>query len=299
MNIVVFGAGAIGSLFGGLLSKNNNITLIGRKNHVKAIKSKGLILEGKTKLNLKINAFESVENVSLKPDVIILTVKSYDTESAIKAAKKIINKNTIVLSLQNGLDNIEKIRKVVNSKNIIAGTTTHGAIFSKYGVINHTGYGNTSIGELNGKETNRIKGIVKIFNEAGITTQLSIDILRELWVKAIVNSSINPLTAIFNCKNGYLLENPILENLVEKIALESTNIANSMEFKITYNASISKTKKVIEDTTDNYSSMYQSIKRGKKTEIDSINKKLVDVGQSKGVDCQLNKILTHLINSSG
>ena len=112
MNIVVFGAGAMGSLFGGLLSQKHNVILIGRTPHINKIKQKGLTIKGKTQLNLKISAETSVEKIKYPTDLIILTVKSYDTEQSIKQAKKLIGRDTLVLSLQNGLDNIEKIKKL-------------------------------------------------------------------------------------------------------------------------------------------------------------------------------------------
>ncbi len=297
MNIIIFGAGAIGSLLGGMLSKSNNVLLIGKKNHVSAIKKSGLIIKGKTNLKVKINAEISVNNVNYIPDLFILTVKAYDTESAIIQAKNIIKPKTTVLSLQNGLDNINKMKKHLQSKQIIAGVTTHGATFSKPGLINHTGIGSTIIGELNGKITDRIEKIVDIFNKARIKTTISRNIIKEIWVKAIVNSSINPLTTFFQCKNGYLLENPILENLVEKIANESTSIANAYGINIMHEDMIKKTKNVIKNTKENYSSMLQSYKKGKKTEIDSINGKIVDIGKQHHVESFMNEIMVYSINS--
>jgi 2-dehydropantoate 2-reductase len=297
MNIVVMGAGAIGSLFGALLSKNNNVLLIGRKPHVSAIKKTGLIIEGKTCLNVKINAVSSVDNVKFFPELLILTVKSYDTESAILQAKKIINKDTIVLSLQNGLDNTDKIKKYLNPEKIIVGVTTHGAFFSKPGVIKHTGIGTTLLGELNGYKTKRVINIVNTFNSAGIKTKTSENILKELWIKAIINSGINPLTALFNCKNGYLLENPVLENILERICKESTCIANASGTEIIDIDMIKKTKDVIKDTCENHSSMLQSVLQGKKTEIDSINGKLVEIGKKYGLKPSMNEIIVYSIKS--
>jgi len=139
MNIVILGAGAIGSLFGALLSKKNNVLLIGRMSHVNAIRKNGLTINGKTQLNVKISAEDSVDAVSFSVDLLIVTVKSYDTESAIDQAKQIIHNKTVVLSLQNGLDNITAIEHVVDRRQIIVGVTTHGAFFSKPGCIKHTG----------------------------------------------------------------------------------------------------------------------------------------------------------------
>jgi len=297
MKIVVLGAGAMGSLFGGLLSKKNDVTLVSRKTHVQTIKKNGLKITGKTKLKVNIVALDSISKIGFSPDLLILTVKSYDTEAAIKEAKSIIGNKTVVLSLQNGLDNIEKIYKTVDERNVVAGITTHGVFFSKPGVIKHTGIGETILGELNGKKTERIKQISDIFRSSGIETKISTDIFREIWIKAVVNSSINPLTTFFQCKNGYLLKNPILERIVEKICEESTRIANSAGIYISYDDTIKKTKEVVRITSENYSSMLQSIKKDGRTEIESINGKLVGLGKKNNVETLLNEALIYSIKS--
>ena len=297
MNIVILGAGAIGSLFGALLSKKNNVVLIGRTSHVNAIRNNGLTIDGKTCLNVKISAEDSVEDIPFSVDLLIVTVKSYDTKSAINQAKKIINDDTIILSLQNGLDNFKLIEGVVDYRQIITGVTTHGSFFSKPGCIKHTGVGKTVLGELDGESSERIKNVKDIFNQVGIKTVVSKNIIKEIWMKAIVNSSINPITAFFKSKNGYLLENPVLEKIVEKICEESTNVADAYGINLSYLDMMQKTKEVIRDTSENYSSMLQSVKRGKKTEIDSINGILVDIGRRYGVDVSLNGILVSLIKT--
>jgi 2-dehydropantoate 2-reductase len=297
MNILIFGAGAIGSLIGANLSKNNNVILIGRKSHISSIKKNKLIIKGKTNLKVKINAKETVDDLKFKPDILILTVKSYDTEHAILQVKNIISENTIVLSLQNGLDNIDKIRKYISFEKIIVGVTTHGAFFSKPGIIRHTGEGITIIGELNGKKTKRIIDIVNCFNKAGIETNFSENIINEIWYKAIINSSINPLTAIFECKNGYLLKNPVLENLLNKICEESSNIARADGIDISYKIALEKTKDVIRKTSENYSSMFQSFKKDGRTEIKSINGKLVEIGKKHNLETLLNESLIYTIET--
>jgi 2-dehydropantoate 2-reductase len=193
------------------------------------------------------------------------------------------------------LDNIDKIEKIVDRRQLIVGVTTHGAFFSEPGVVKHTGKGRTILGELNGQKTKRIASIVDVFNKAGIETIASGDIVREIWIKTIVNSSINPLTTFSSCKNGYLLENPILEKVVERVCKESTNIANAYGMNLSYENMIKKTKKVIRNTSDNYSSMLQSFKKGKKTEIDSINGKLADVGKKHDIDTTMNEILMYIV----
>ena len=295
MNIAIIGAGAIGSLFGALLSKNNNVELVGRKAHVYMINKKGLKIQGKTKLKIKINAFENMEKISFIPDLLIISVKSYDTEKAILDIKPLIGDKTLIMSLQNGLDNIDKIKKIIEPRKILACITTHGAYYSKPGLIIHTGIGKTIIGSLNFKKSQKIQNIIKNFNNSGIKTTINNNITSEIYIKAIINSSINPLTTFFECKNGYLLKNPILINLVEQICYESTNIANYYGIAIENDKMFKRTKDVISHTADNYSSMLQSIQKDKKTEIDSINGKLVEIGKKHGCNTFLNEIMIYSI----
>jgi len=250
-------------------------------------------------LNVKILATESVSKVFSPADLLILTVKSYDTETAIKSAKSLIDSNTIVMSLQNGLDNVEKIQKIIKPDKILVCITTHGVVFSKPGVVKHTGVGKTVIGCLNNEKTQFIDDLLSCFNESGVKTTFSNDVNQEIWIKAIVNSSINPVTALFKCKNGYLIENPVLEKIIEKICNESTNIANKNGLKLSFSDTIKKTKQVINETSENHSSMLQSVMQGKKTEIDSINGKLVDIGNKHNIDASLNEMLTYSIKKFG
>ena len=296
MNIVIFGSGAIGSLFGALLSKKNNVILYGRKSHVDVINREGLKIDGKTIFHKKLLATSNIKDIKTNIDLLILSVKSYDTHMALEEIEKIIDDNTILLTIQNGLDNVDKIRNGLKHKQIICGVTTDGSIFVKPGFILHTGIGETVLGELNGVVSKRIKNIVDLFNNSGIIAKYSNDIEKEIWIKAIINSSINPLTTIFKCKNGYLLKNPILFNTVKFICYESVRIAISEGVNINYNDIFNKTKKVINDTSDNYSSMLQSYNKYKKTEINSINGRLIEIGKKRNIDTTLNEILALLVN---
>jgi 2-dehydropantoate 2-reductase len=298
MNIVVLGAGAIGSFFGGLLSKKHNVILVGKKDHVHKINNKGLQIKGKTRLQKKIPSVETIQELSSSPDLVLLTVKSFDTLQAISEAKPIISSETKILSFQNGLDNIDQINKVVKKHQIIAGITTHGVQYIEPGLIYHKGSGSTVIGEISGKKTQRIQQIASIFNGVHIPVTVSSQIIEDIWKKAIVNASINPLTAIFQCPNGYLVKNPILTELVEKICFESTIIAQKKGFSFQPEELLGLTMKVISQTEKNHSSMLQSIQRNKPTEINEINGKLADIGKAKGCDTALNELLTKIIRAN-
>jgi len=297
MNIVVLGSGSMGSFFGGMLSKKNNVVLVGRKNHVNKINKNGLKIQGKTQLEIKIKAVEQIKEINFIPDLVLLTVKAFDTEQALNQMKPFFHKDTILLSFQNGLDNFERIKQFIPEEQIILGITSHGVQFTNPGIVVHQGIGSTVIGELSKKEAVRVKKIASIFSDSGIAIEISQDILKDVWKKAIVNASINPLTAIFSCNNGYLLKNPILAYLVDKICRESVFVAHRQGYSFSSEEMLQITNKVIMDTEHNFSSMFQSIQQGKRTEIDQINGKISEIGISNGCNVALNLLLTKIIKS--
>ncbi|RLF60233.1 MAG: 2-dehydropantoate 2-reductase [Thermoplasmata archaeon] len=296
MNICVYGAGAIGSLFAAILSKQNNVVCIARKDHVDKVRKYGLTISGKTQFQGSIPFYESFAEQEESLDLILLTVKSYDTKHAAEDISGNLSDNTIVLSMQNGLDNIEKILKYISEKQVLAGITSHGSLFLQSGIIKHTGIGKTRIGELDGSLSERLRLLQTTFLQSGISVQMGSNIKKDIWKKGIVNASINPLTAIFQCKNAYLLKNPILKDLVYKICEESTIIANTLGHDLNIQEMIDYTCEVILDTEENHSSMFQSIRQKKKTEIHSINGAIFEHGKKESCNVYFNEIITRVID---
>ncbi len=295
MRILVFGAGSIGSLIGGILSKRYDVTLLGRKKHMDEMKKNGLKITGKTN-----NVFypKTATKISGKYDLIILTVKAYDTEKSIRTLKPVLGRTTVILSLQNGLGNEEIIANTIGfskgNKGVLRGITNHGVIFVKPGEIHHSGMGETVIGEIDGKKTERIKKICSMFNNAGIKTRISKNIKKDVWAKTIVNSAINPVTAVTGLKNGYLLKIPELKRLMGQICLEDMRVANKSG--VFFDSDVfEETKKTASLTAENKSSMLQDIESGKKTEIDFINGAIAKTGKRHGIDTPINNTLTVLV----
>jgi 2-dehydropantoate 2-reductase len=301
MKILIFGAGALGSFIGGLLTRNHDVTFVGNKAHLNAIKAHGLKIIGKTHLT----AQPIVANVNsilrhkskYRFDIVILTVKSYDTLSAMKIVKKIIHHNTNVLTLQNGLDNIDKITKYVDKKMVFGGVTSHGITFISPGVIKHAGIGDTTIGSIAGSISNELTAVADAFNTAGIKTAITKNIHREIWCKAIVNATINPLTAILKVPNGYLLKHKHIEDFIVKICAECVAVANTAGLDLKLDFMLKKTKTVIRQTSSNKSSMLQDIERGKPTEINSINGAIVRIAHKHKVAVPYNELLVALVKS--
>lgn len=289
MKIVIFGAGALGSLIGGLLSVNNDVLFVGREKHIKAIEKEGLKIKGITE-----GVFHPKTRYDgSKYDLAILTTKAYDTRTATRQIMKKFGK-TPILSLQNGLKNEEIIAEIVGKENTIGGITSHGVTFSKDGEIFHAGKGETVIGELDGKMSKRIKEICRIFNEAGIETRISRNIIKEIWKKTIINCAINTITSILKCKNGEILKNKYASSLLEKICIECIEVAKAEKIEIKENI-IGKVKEVASKTADNYSSMLQDIMRGKRTEIEEINGEIIKIAKKNKINACVNETLYLLI----
>ena len=254
MKIAILGAGAIGSLFGALLwESGEDIVLIGRKKHVEAIRSRGLKISGISGERIvKPKAVTTTQEVG-KVDLIIISVKSYDTEQAAKDALNMVHPNTAVLTIQNGLGNIEKLSEIIGEKHVIGGVTMQGSTFTKPGEIYHAGKGPTIIGELNGEITDRVKRIAETFNKAKIETKITRNIRGVLWDKIIINTGINALTAITRMKNGELLKIPEIKNTMIEAVKEAVNVAKAMNIKLEVKDHVKKVIEVAEATANNKS----------------------------------------------
>lgn len=290
--IMVMGAGAVGSLFGGLLADYGyDVTLVGRSAHVEAICKNGLKISGITNKIIKVKATTDPINA----DLVLLTTKSYDTKEAIKQiALKNDHCDTIILSLQNGLGNLEDICRIIDEKNVILGITFLGSIFLGPGHIKHTGLGRIVLGELDNSISDRIELISEMFNKSKISTEVTDDIFGRIWDKLIVNIGINAVAALSGIKNGQILECEETKWVMEEAIREAILVANIMGVKIS-DSLIEKTIDVAKKTAQNKCSMLQDFERNKRTEIDAINGAIVRLGKAHGINTPVNKTLYSLV----
>ncbi|MFP4170400.1 MAG: ketopantoate reductase family protein [Methanomassiliicoccales archaeon] len=293
MRIAVMGAGALGSLMGGLLSKDHRVTLIGRREHVGAIQENGLRIEGIEDLHLFPEAAESPEGIG-EQDLIIITVKAYDTEEAVEEVRPLAS-NVPVMSMQNGLENGELLRRAFGDRGLVA-LTSYGATFLGPGRIGYAGRGETVIGSPAGND--ELAGWSReLFLSAGIQTRITADIVPEMWMKCVVNACINPITALVRRENGRLLD-PEPMQLVRELCEEGKRTARSHGIDLPDDP-LDRVIGVIEDTRKNRSSMLQDVERGRRTEIDQINGAIVRKAEEGGVEVPVNRTLWRLVSSLG
>jgi len=298
LRIAIVGAGAIGCLFGILLHKSGQSVILvhHRKATVAYIRARGLTLQGLSGKAVKARVIVKKSLTERdNPDLVILTVKAYDTESASRQLKRVLPSAGIpVLSLQNGLGNIETITRFLPKYALIGGTTTEGALLRKPGDVVHTGEGTSWLGEIDGRLTGRLNAIKSVLRDAGFRTKASDNILGVIWSKAIVNCAINPITAIARVSNGELLRNPNLLNAALHILKEGVAVANARRVAPAISP-VPLLFDILSKARTNKSSMLRDIESGRTTEIRQLNGSIVAHGKRSGVDTPFNSLITELV----
>lgn len=299
MKIVIIGPGAMGCLLAAFLSKSKEeIWLLDyKKDRAAKIEQSGIILEGVPgNLQIKPKCSSDV-NIVGPADLVILCVKSYDTKKAIVDAKALIGENTSVLTLQNGIGNIEIIAEIIGNDKVIAGVTNLGVTLLDIGKVKLAGKGETVIGRLDGKMTAMMRSIREIFNKVGLETKISRDIKGLLWSKLIINVGINALTAITRLNNGRLMEFEGTRRIMREAVTEAIRVAKRKRIKLTSDDPLAKVEAVSEATAANISSMLQDILHKKRTEIDFINGVIVRQGQELRIPVPVNQMLVDLVKT--
>ena len=299
MRNAVVGAGAIGCLFGGRLQRaGQSVLLIHHRRTVAAsLEKKGVrilelsrkVVRERVKTRTRLSKYD-------KPELVLITVKAYDTEGVASLLRKSVMRDVPVLSLQNGLGNVEKLARHLSSDSILAGTTTEAALTTGPGRVIHTGSGMTWVGEMNGKRSERCLAIERAFRGAGFSTVISNNIRGVLWAKAVVNSAINPISAIAHVRNGDILKTPELREVASKVIDEGSAVAfaNGIALKPPPRRLF---QIVLARTSGNKSSMLQDIEAGRRTEIGQLNGSIARLGSLAGVSTPFNYLLTNLVLS--
>jgi len=299
MKIVVVGPGAIGSLFGAFLSKSKEEVWLLDKDKERAAKinETGISLEGASgSWQIKVRTTANPQEIG-QADLIIICVKSFHTKPTIEQIKPLLNEETKILTLQNGIGNVEIISELAGEERVIAGVTNEGATLMDIGKIRHAGRGETIIGAIDGKTPVQMRAIREIFNQAGFECKMSRDIKSLLWSKLIINVGINALSAITRLPNGKLIEYEGTRRILRDAVTEATRIAKRKRIKLIFDDPLAKVEAVCEGTPGNLSSMLQDILRKKRTEVDFINGVIVRLGQELGIDVPTNKFLLDLVKT--
>lgn len=293
MRILVFGAGALGSALGGILARKHDVILVGRKDNMDAVGLHGLLMTGVIESTADVRAYESVDGIE-PPDIMILTTKAYDTKSAIDHLLNLQWDKTLALTLQNGLGNLELMRAWKGPK-AFGGTTTMGAQLLSPGRVKVSGLGRTVIGA--DMDEAGARKMADAFSGVGLKVEVKRDIVAEIWAKAVVNSCINPVTAVLRVPNGRLLESETIIHLMSDICDECVAVAESAGVALPETDMMCRVRSVAEETAGNRSSMLRDVELGRKTEIGQLNGMMCELGMARGVSTPLNKAMAAMVGA--
>ncbi len=296
MRFLVFGAGALGSVVAARLADAHEVSLVGRRNHVDAINERGLRITGHTEIvQTAINATTDPSSLEgAAPDAVLLTVKAYDTRSALSVLSDYWS-GSIFVSLQNGLGNEEAIAE--HATKVLGAVINQGATFIGPGEVFHAGSGEIDLGPFAGTTDDDAETVAAAFRDAGFPAQARPDIRTKIWAKVILNAAVNPLTALLRKRTGELIGNEALEDALGLVVAESVAIAAACGVSLHATEILDKIRTVAEATRDNKSSMFQDLERGRRTEIDAINGALIARAREHGIPCPANELLANMVRA--
>ncbi len=297
LRIGIIGAGAIGCLFGASLSRvGNEVVMVHRDPRVvSAILRRGVELHYEKGKVVRVRTRAELAPANLvECELVLVTVKAYDTAQAARLHRNYVSPGTQVVSLQNGLGNIETLARIFRRQSILAALTTEASLSLGSGKVIHTGTGETRLGRPDGKVTQESLTIVREFRKAGLKCVVTRNIGGVVWSKAIVNAAINPVSAITRLHNGELAKLPGLRETMVKVIREGVSVSHAEKATATPEPE-GFLFKVLKDTAPNRSSMLQDIQRGKRTEILQLNGAITRLGLKHRIPTPTNMVLTSLV----
>jgi 2-dehydropantoate 2-reductase len=310
MRFLIFGAGAIGSVFGGFLANlGESVTLYGRAYHLDKIKHSGLRITGiwGNHLICNLECVTQLDELTHREfDYILLTVKSFDTAKATDELIPLIKDKTLVVSLQNGLGNWETMATKLGADKVIGARVIFGAAIPEPGVAKVTVYAEeVMLGSIqtdtNQQLYHKIENLAELFSKAGIPTIPTKNIEAYLWQKVMYNSALNPLSALLGMTYGELADNPYTREIMVQVIREIFQVAKAYQINIFYSNPEEYLEKFFQHevpaTAAHRSSMLQAIEAGKRVDIDALNGAIVEFARQKNIAVPTNELLTSLIKA--
>ncbi|MEH6407368.1 MAG: 2-dehydropantoate 2-reductase, partial [Leeuwenhoekiella sp.] len=274
MNILIYGIGGVGGYFGGKLAKtNHNVTFIARGAHLEAIKRNGLEVKS---VNGNFTAIPDLATDDLTeittPDLVILGVKSWQVSASAKALQPYLRPETVILPLQNGADNIEKLLKIVPKNQILGGLCRIISYVKEPGVIEHPAFEPIVIfGEIDNSKSERVLEIKKVFDEAGFTNKIADDIEAEIWKKFLFICTISGLGGLTRVPIGKIRESEYLYKVMQDTANEILAVAKARGINISETDVENTFKGINNQNPETTASTQRDITDGKPSELENFN----------------------------
>lgn len=315
MRIAIVGAGAMGSLMAGRLAAIagkagampgaavDGVVLLGRpSDHLDAVRRDGLTVVERSGERSQIPVAATTDPSAVEGcDVVLVLVKAWASAEAAKPLCRYLNRDTVVITFQNGLGNASALRSSLLNDgvrpHVYLGVTTQGAMRTEPGVIVHTGAGITALGRRANPVNTQLRDIANALTRSGLQTVAVDDIHRWVWRKLAVNAAINPLTALAGVRNAAISTDPGLRAAAETIAREVVAVGKASGVKIDLAEVLAAIEDVARATGDDRSSMLVDLETGTTTEIDAINGAVVSEARRHAIKAPANALMTALVRA--
>jgi len=293
--ILIVGSGALATLFAARLSASGvQVSMLGTwQEGLSALGQHGAVLvnpQGEQQAYpVQILTPSSKAEKFLK---ILVLVKSWQTVRVASQLPALLDQQGLALTLQNGLGNRESLAQLLGTERVAVGVTVLGATLQGPGQVRLAGEGPLSL-----EEHSRLEPLAGMLSGAGFHVNIVSEASSLIWGKLVINSAINPLSAVLRLTNGELLDHPVRRLLLADLARETAAVAAAKGIPLPYPDPVSATEDVARRTSGNRSSMLQDVLRGAPTEIDAISSAIVEIGKSLGVPTPYNACMARLVQA--
>jgi 2-dehydropantoate 2-reductase len=290
LNVAVMGAGAVGCYYGGMLARAGHaITLIARPQHVAAVHAQGLRMDTQ-QFDERVPLAASTEPDAVAgAQLVLFCVKSTDTEAAGALIRAHLRPDALVLCLQNGVDNAERLRGVLPQHTVAAAVVYVATEMAGPGHVKHHGRG-----ELVIEPSAQSEAVARALIAAGVPTEISPNVRGALWAKLILNCAYNALSAIAQVPYGRLVQAPGVTAVMHNVVDECLAVAHAEGVQVPGDVDAA-VRRIAETMPNQLSSTAQDLARGKPSEIDHLNGLVVRRGEALGIPTPANRVLHTLV----
>jgi 2-dehydropantoate 2-reductase len=299
MKIAMMGSGGVGGFFGGrLASAGYDVTFIARGAHLAAMREKGLTIENEPQGDIhvpKVNVADDPAQVG-PVDLVILSVKLWDTESAVRAIQPMVGPETGVISLQNGVIKDDVMRSMLPEKNVMGGVAYVATHISRPGVIDQVGtMQRIIVGEYDGRESERARFLHKALLDAGVTAELSRDIRRAIWEKYVFLVALSGTTTTMRKTLGPIRSNPQTRAFLLDVMREVVSVGRALGVAIDPDYPEQRLKFADSLPADMTSSMHHDLERGNRLEVEWLSGGVAKLGAKAGVPTPANRAVWDIL----
>ena len=297
MRIAVMGAGGVGGYFGGLLARaGNEVAFIARGTHLEAIRSRGLRVKSQRgDFNISVEATDAPRQVG-PVELVLLSVKTYQNAATIPILTPLVGESTSLLTLQNGVEGHEELAQAVGPERVLPGSAYIETHIESPGVISQMGdVARIVFGETSGQRTPRAQRILETFRTAGIPTDLSSDVIKELWTKFLFICTLAGVTSTARAPMSQLLKHAEARETILAVMREVEAVGRARGVNLDRDV-VERTMEYVETTAkDLHASMHTDLELGRPLELEALNGAVVRMGREAGVPTPVNRLLYSIL----